>query len=150
MLPTALGGHRLLQGVAGFRHNHISLDGLAMLIVVADGPKSLGDLSPLPWMRSYISNSKLVALISMTFWNQLDCSANRDSSVFDVKLELRQEEKVDSSVDKWDSWETWDKGCYDYLEIRDGPSEASSILKELCGNKIPDPIKSSQNQMWLR
>ena len=78
-----------------------------MLSVVADGPKSLGDLSPLPWMRSYISNSKLVALISMTFCSQLDCSANRDSSVFDVKLELRREEKVDSSVDKWDSWRTW-------------------------------------------
>ena len=34
-------------------------------------------------------------------------SASRDSSVFDVKLELRREEKVDSSVDKWDSWRTW-------------------------------------------
>ena len=48
------------------------MDGLAMLVVAADGPKSLGDLSPLPWMRSYISNSKLVALISVTLCSQLD------------------------------------------------------------------------------
>ena len=28
MVPTALGDHRLLQGVAGPRHNHIPMDGL--------------------------------------------------------------------------------------------------------------------------
>ena len=73
MVPTAFGGHRLLQGVAGLRHNHIVLGGLGMLSVVADGRKSLGDLSPLPWMRSYISNSKLVALISVTLCSEFDC-----------------------------------------------------------------------------
>ena len=78
MVPTALGGHRLLQGVAGPRHNHIPMDGLAMLVVAADGPKSLGDLSPLPWMRSYISNSKLVALITVTLCSQLDCNFFED------------------------------------------------------------------------
>ena len=73
MFPTVLGGHRLLQGVAGPRYNRITLDGLAMLVVAAGDSKALGDLSPLPWMRSYISNSKLVALITVTLCSQLDC-----------------------------------------------------------------------------
>ena len=73
MVPTAFGCQRLLQGVAGLRHNHIPLGGLAMLSVVADGLKSRGDLRPLPWMRSYISNFKCVVFISVTFCSQFDC-----------------------------------------------------------------------------
>ena len=41
-------------------------------------------------------------------------------------------------------------GCYDYLEIRDGPSQESPLLKKLCGNQIPSPIKSTQNNLWMR
>ena len=67
----------MLQGVAGLRHNHIPLDGLAMLSVVTDGLKSPGDLRPLPWMRSYISNFKLVAFISVTLCSQFDCMGKK-------------------------------------------------------------------------
>lgn len=40
--------------------------------------------------------------------------------------------------------------CKDYLEVRDGPSEDSNMLEKICGNKIPPPIQSSQNQLWMR
>ena len=39
---------------------------------------------------------------------------------------------------------------FDYLEIRDGPSDDSPLLGKLCGNVIPAPIQSVQNQMWMR
>ena len=38
----------------------------------------------------------------------------------------------------------------DYLEIRDGQSEQSSLLDKICGTDIPAPIQSTQNHMWLR
>ena len=38
----------------------------------------------------------------------------------------------------------------DYLEIIDGLSAASPILAKLCGNRIPAPIQSSQNQLWMK
>ena len=37
----------------------------------------------------------------------------------------------------------------DYMEIRDGGSADSPVLKKLCGDKIPDPIKSSHNEVWI-
>ena len=40
--------------------------------------------------------------------------------------------------------------CYDYLEIRDGPSDVSPLLGKLCGSEIPAPIQSSQNQLWMK
>ena len=40
-------------------------------------------------------------------------------------------------------------GC-DYLEIRDGSSAASPFLVKLCGNEIPAPIQSTQNQVWMK
>ena len=40
--------------------------------------------------------------------------------------------------------------CFDFLEIRDGPSETSPLLGKLCGSDIPAPIHTSQNQLWLR
>ena len=40
--------------------------------------------------------------------------------------------------------------CYDYLEVRDGPSETSPLLDKLCGSAIPVPIQSNKNQLWLR
>ena len=39
---------------------------------------------------------------------------------------------------------------YDYLEIRDGPSDDSPFLDKLCGSEIPAPIQSSQSQMWMK
>ena len=43
-----------------------------------------------------------------------------------------------------------DTCSYDYLEIRDGLSDYSPFLNKLCGNEIPAPIQSSQNQIWLK
>ena len=41
-------------------------------------------------------------------------------------------------------------GCScDYLEIRDGPSDYSSLLGKLGGSQIPAPIQSSQNHLWM-
>ena len=40
--------------------------------------------------------------------------------------------------------------CYDYLEIRDGPSADSPLVDKRCGNEIPPPIQSSHNQMWIK
>ena len=34
----------------------------------------------------------------------------------------------------------------DYIEIRDG----STVLDKLCGNEIPAPIQSTQNQLWIK
>ena len=39
---------------------------------------------------------------------------------------------------------------YDYLEIRDGPSKDSPLLKKLCGIGLPASIQSSQNHLWIR
>ena len=39
--------------------------------------------------------------------------------------------------------------CHDYIEIRDGPSDAP-FLDRVCGNKIPAPIQSNQNLVWMR
>ena len=36
------------------------------------------------------------------------------------------------------------------LEIRDGPAHYSPLIDNLCGNKIPAPIQSKQNQLWMR
>ena len=52
------------------------------------------------------------------------------------------------SMDIQKYWYT--DNCYDYLEIRDGPSTASPLLDKLCGSDIPAPIQSNQNQLWMR
>ena len=44
----------------------------------------------------------------------------------------------------------WENTCNDYLEIRDGSTAASPLLGKLCGNEIPVPIQSSQNQVWMK
>ena len=43
-----------------------------------------------------------------------------------------------------------DGKCHDTLVIRDGPSYESPLLYKLCDNEVPAPIKSSQNQVWIR
>ena len=43
-----------------------------------------------------------------------------------------------------------DGKCHDTLVIRDGPSYDSPLLYKLCDNEVPAPIKSSQNQVWIR
>ena len=39
---------------------------------------------------------------------------------------------------------------WDYLEIRDGSSHDSLVLDKLCGNEIPAPMQSSQNQLRMK
>ncbi len=39
---------------------------------------------------------------------------------------------------------------YDYLEIRDGISDSSPVLKKLCGSNLPTPIKSTNNMMFIK
>ncbi|TGZ60201.1 hypothetical protein CRM22_008660 [Opisthorchis felineus] len=46
--------------------------------------------------------------------------------------------------------EKHDTCVYDYLEIRDGPSESSPLLKKLCGSQLPNPIKSTNNIMFVK
>uniref|UniRef100_A0A087XPJ8 Metalloendopeptidase n=1 Tax=Poecilia formosa TaxID=48698 RepID=A0A087XPJ8_POEFO len=40
--------------------------------------------------------------------------------------------------------------AYDHLEAFDGDSDAAAILGRLCGNKIPEPLVSTGNKMYLR
>ena len=45
----------------------------------------------------------------------------------------------------------YDGTCdYDYLEIRDGPSSESPLLKKLCGKEIPASLQSTNNKLWMR
>ncbi|KAM3183271.1 hypothetical protein ACTXT7_010677 [Hymenolepis weldensis] len=46
--------------------------------------------------------------------------------------------------------EKHDNCVYDYLEIRDGLSESSPVLKKLCGPTLPTPIKSTNNMMYIK
>ena len=39
---------------------------------------------------------------------------------------------------------------FDYLEIRDGPTEESLVLDKLCGNGVPGHIQSNQSQVWMK
>ncbi|MBN3301590.1 TLL1 protein, partial [Amia calva] len=40
--------------------------------------------------------------------------------------------------------------AYDHLEVFDGNSDKAAILGRLCGSKIPDPVISTGNKMYLR
>ena len=44
---------------------------------------------------------------------------------------------------------SWNQ-CYDYLEIRDGRYGYSPLLGKLCGNDIPAPVQSTQNNVWIK
>ena len=50
------------------------------------------------------------------------------------------------STDIW----SHDTCHWDYLEIRDGLSESSSLLGKICGNEVPAPIQSSIPHMWIK
>ncbi|RXM97483.1 Tolloid-like protein 1 [Acipenser ruthenus] len=40
--------------------------------------------------------------------------------------------------------------AYDHLEVYDGESDKAAILGRLCGSKLPDPVISNGNKMYLR
>uniref|UniRef100_A0A8C2U8X7 Metalloendopeptidase n=1 Tax=Coturnix japonica TaxID=93934 RepID=A0A8C2U8X7_COTJA len=45
----------------------------------------------------------------------------------------------------------WHDTCsYDYLEIRDGPTENSPLIGQFCGYEKPEDIKSSSNKLWMK
>ncbi|GAB1598696.1 tolloid-like protein 2 [Argonauta hians] len=46
--------------------------------------------------------------------------------------------------------ENHDNCVYDYIEIRDGPEESSPKLGKFCGYKMPEEIKSSSNQLYVK
>ncbi|CAM9270170.1 unnamed protein product, partial [Lampetra planeri] len=39
---------------------------------------------------------------------------------------------------------------FDYVEVRDGGSEADPLIGKFCGNSLPAPISSSSNHLWIR
>ncbi|KAK4475755.1 hypothetical protein MN116_001015, partial [Schistosoma mekongi] len=46
--------------------------------------------------------------------------------------------------------EKHDTCVYDYLEVRDGLKDTSPLLKKLCGSHLPNPIKSTNNVMYVK
>ena len=42
------------------------------------------------------------------------------------------------------------KTVHDYLEIRDGSSEASPLIGKFCGTDVPASIHTTQNQVWMK
>lgn len=39
---------------------------------------------------------------------------------------------------------------YDYLEVRDGDGPQKSLLGKFCGDKVPSPVKSSENYIYIK
>jgi len=48
--------------------------------------------------------------------------------------------------------ESHDECQYDYLEVRDGDNENSTLVGRFCGDPttIPAPIQSTHNYLWLK
>ncbi|XP_021007731.1 tolloid-like protein 2 [Mus caroli] len=46
--------------------------------------------------------------------------------------------------------ERHDSCAYDYLEIRDGPTEDSTLIGHFCGYEKPEAVKSSANRLWVK
>ena len=46
--------------------------------------------------------------------------------------------------------ENHDNCVYDYLEVRDGRDASSPLIGRFCGYKIPDDIKSTGNELYVK
>ena len=46
--------------------------------------------------------------------------------------------------------ENHDNCVYDSIEIRDGGDENSDLIGKFCGYKMPDDIKSTSNQLYVK
>ncbi|XP_046557391.1 LOW QUALITY PROTEIN: bone morphogenetic protein 1-like [Haliotis rubra] len=46
--------------------------------------------------------------------------------------------------------ENHDNCVYDYLEVRDGHEETSTLIGKYCGYKIPEDIKSTSNKLYVK
>ncbi|CAG7825201.1 unnamed protein product [Allacma fusca] len=45
----------------------------------------------------------------------------------------------------------YDSRClFDFLEIRDGDNENSTLIGHYCGGNVPETILSSMNYLWIR
>ena len=44
-----------------------------------------------------------------------------------------------------------DSDCgYDFVEVRDGGDETSTLLKKVCGSTLPNTIQSTGNKMFVK
>jgi len=46
--------------------------------------------------------------------------------------------------------ENHDNCVYDYVEVRDGIESGSPLLGKYCGYRIPEDIRSSTNQLYVK
>jgi len=46
--------------------------------------------------------------------------------------------------------ENHDNCVYDYVEVRDGIDSVSPLLGKYCGYRIPEDIRSSTNQLYVK
>jgi len=46
--------------------------------------------------------------------------------------------------------ENHDNCVYDFVEVRDGIDSSSPLLGKYCGYRIPDDIRSSTNQLYVK
>ena len=46
--------------------------------------------------------------------------------------------------------ENHDNCVYDYIEIRDGPDAQSALIGTYCGYKMPEDIKSTTSQLYVK
>ena len=38
----------------------------------------------------------------------------------------------------------------DYIQVRNGPSKTAPLIGTFCGTTIPNPIRSSENHLYIR
>ena len=46
--------------------------------------------------------------------------------------------------------EDFNDGCYDYIEVRDGGDAEAELIDFFCGDKKPDDIVSTGNQLYVK
>ncbi|XP_037084279.1 tolloid-like protein 2 [Pollicipes pollicipes] len=46
--------------------------------------------------------------------------------------------------------ENHDNCFYDYVEVRNGPTDDSPLIGKYCGYQLPEPLTSSSNNLWVR
>jgi hypothetical protein len=44
----------------------------------------------------------------------------------------------------------WLTNEHEFSQIRDGPSADSTLINQLCGSEVPQPVSTTQNQMWIK
>ncbi|KAF0037175.1 hypothetical protein F2P81_010049 [Scophthalmus maximus] len=62
---------------------------------------------------------------------------------------MRIEFKSDNTTFNEFEIEQHQECAYDHLEAFDGDSDTAAILGRLCGSKVPEPLVSTGNKMWI-